>query len=155
MSKLIYWLKNYGKKTGATRIQILFRMVAGGYLVYLAYNMTKELIQGTATPAGWAKVGYIAAIVVFAVFGGVYLFINLRAYLKQDFFVPGRDDVDQDGEGSQDGTGERSSGTGNISLNPDYGEIARAAHWVNPDADTDDETEQPDTNADAEQSDNK
>ena len=50
MSKLVNWVKNYGKKTGATRIQCSFRLIAGGYLVYIAYNMAKELITGASNP---------------------------------------------------------------------------------------------------------
>ena len=96
MSKLVNWVKNYGKKTGATRVQCSFRLIAGGYLVYIAYNMAKELITGASNPQGWARVGCIAAIVLFGVFGLGYFLLNVKVFLKKDFFVPGRDDVVED-----------------------------------------------------------
>ena len=143
MSKLVNWVKNYGKKTGATRVQCSFRLIAGGYLVYIAYNMAKELITGASNPQGWARVGCIAAIVLFGVFGLGYFLLNVKVFLKKDFFVPGRDDVVEDEEtGTEDGAGNDGAEAPRAVVQNDYGEIARAAHWVNPDADDFDEEPQ-------------
>ena len=80
MKGIIEYFKNYGKKVVPSRTQCLFRMIAGGYLLYLGISMIKEFKN-----MGNSRLWYLIPIIVFIGFGGLYLFLNARIYLKQEY----------------------------------------------------------------------
>lgn len=56
----------------------IIRMVAGAYLIYLAYSMVKSLLSGE----GGQQVLVIIAAVVFVVMGGLFLAWGLRGTIQ-------------------------------------------------------------------------
>jgi len=129
--KLIEYIKGYGTKNKPTQRRCIVLILAGGYLVYTAYKL---FMSRNEWPGGWQNILLWAGTILFLIFGGVVLAMNIKVYLKKQFFVPGVDDVDQNenGEGGEENK--------KITAEPE-GEISYAAHWVNPDAGTDDEEE--------------
>lgn len=59
------------------QFSLLLRLLGGGYLVYLAYDLFKTS-QG--------KVQFIAAAVVFALVGGALFIHSLLTLVKSDYF---------------------------------------------------------------------
>jgi hypothetical protein len=57
----------------------IIRVLAGGYLLYLAYQMIQSLRAGDADPA-WV---IIAATVLFVVSGAVILYYGIRGVIQQ------------------------------------------------------------------------
>ena len=59
----------------------LVQMLAGGYLIYLAY----QLISGVMQEIGWTrmKIAGLIAGILFGVSGAAFLILNLAAELKQ------------------------------------------------------------------------
>ena len=57
----------------------IIRVLAGGYLLYLAYQMIQSLRAGDADPA-WV---IIAATVLFVVAGAVILYYGIRGVMQQ------------------------------------------------------------------------
>ena len=71
------------KKTLVPKSSLIIRLIAGGYLIYLAYELFMGLNVNTADGA---SVGVsIAAAVLFVVCGLILVIINGRDFLKGNF----------------------------------------------------------------------
>ena len=71
------------KKTLLPKSSLIIRLVAGMYLIYLAYELAMGLRE---TTAGAAPLGVsVAAILVFAVCGIILSFASGKAFLKGEF----------------------------------------------------------------------
>ena len=66
-------MKNDKKQTGRVNY---FMVVAGGYLIYLAYQLVRDTMKGETTQL-WLSVG---AAVLFVVVGGLLLLREWKAY---------------------------------------------------------------------------
>lgn len=76
-----------------TEITLLLRMLCGGYLVYLAW----DLGQSGLAPDG--NMVYLLAAAVFALVGGVVFAFSLRRWLRRDYvFVSTEQSGDEDEE---------------------------------------------------------
>lgn len=64
---------NEKKPTGKVNV---FRVLAGGYLLYLSYCLARDLMKGVGNSAPLAVVG----IIVFVAFGGWLLWREWKAY---------------------------------------------------------------------------
>lgn len=71
------------KKPLLPKSSLIIRLVAGMYLIYLAYELAMGLMQSTGdgAPLGVS----VAAIVVFAVCGIILAVASGRAFLKGEF----------------------------------------------------------------------
>lgn len=69
------------KKTRLPKSTLIIRLIAGFYLIYLAYELFTSLQMENGAPVWLAA----AAGVVFAVCGAVLVFISGKAFLKGDF----------------------------------------------------------------------
>ena len=75
--------KNSGRK--ATQTQLMLRIVVGGYLYYLVYQL---LTGGVLQYTGWRLAVMVAAILLFAGFGGYFLVTSVLALVRHDYFDP-------------------------------------------------------------------
>lgn len=75
--------KNSKKKRSGlpTHMGLVFRTVAGGYLVYLAYS----IYSGSGEIQGAEKIAFTAAIILFALVGAVVIFSSLRAMQRGEY----------------------------------------------------------------------
>lgn len=71
---------NSNKRPTATKASLIIRLIAGMYLIYLAY----ELLMGLGTE-GAPKALVIGAAVIFAVFGIVLALVSGKDFLKGNF----------------------------------------------------------------------
>ena len=65
-----------------TQTHSAIMLLAGGYLLYLAYKLIQSLLSGSVQGAG-PLIGIIAAVVAFIGFGGYLVIRNLRKLLKK------------------------------------------------------------------------
>ena len=72
----------------STQTQLTLRVLVGGYLYYLIY----QLLKGGALTAntGWHLAVMIGAMVLFAGFGGYFLVTSVIALIRHDYFDPNR-----------------------------------------------------------------
>lgn len=70
-----------GRSGLPTHMGLVFRTVAGGYLLYLAYSIysSADEIQGAE------KIAFTGAIILFAVIGAVIIFSSLRAMQRGEY----------------------------------------------------------------------
>lgn len=82
------------KKKGLEGRQRAFQILAGGYLLYLAY----QLLSGAVQESGWTTIKIVSVIagVVFAAAGAATLFFNLRAELRRARLLSGQEEKRQD-----------------------------------------------------------
>ena len=64
-----------------TQMGLIFRIVAGGYLIYLAYS----IYTGSGSIEGGEKIAFIAAIVIFVIVGAVIVLQSLRAMQRGEY----------------------------------------------------------------------
>ncbi|MDO5445416.1 MAG: hypothetical protein Q4F31_07340 [Eubacteriales bacterium] len=69
-----------------TQFQATMRIVCGGYLWYLIYEIIRD--GGLTQNKGWMLVLMILGLVAFAATGGYCLYDGLKMYKKQDFYNP-------------------------------------------------------------------
>ena len=75
----------------------VLRIVAGGYLLYLAYNLFKSVSSGQ--PGNYTLM--IAFSVLFVILGGVILYMGVKGMMQQGKFVEGEEfeaEAIEDGE---------------------------------------------------------
>lgn len=69
-----------------TQSQLMIKVVIGGYLVYLAWQLYKD---GALTDnSGWRLAVMIAAMVLFVAFGAGLCVISIKALGKGDYYNP-------------------------------------------------------------------
>ncbi len=74
--------KNKKKRSGLpTHMGLIFRMVAGGYLVYLAYS----IYNSSGEVQGAEKIAFAASVILFGVIGAVVVFQSLRAMQRGEY----------------------------------------------------------------------
>ena len=74
--------KNEKKRSGLpTHMGLIFRIVAGGYLVYLAYS----IYSGSGEVQGAEKIAFVAAIALFSVIGLWVIVSSLRAMQRGEY----------------------------------------------------------------------
>lgn len=88
-----------------TQSSVVIRMVAGGYLLYLVYQMLKE---GALSETGGQLVLMIGGILVLGGFGIFFFVDGLKRYLKHDYFNPVSDDFSKTEDESEEETEEES-----------------------------------------------
>ena len=74
----------------------LFQLLAGGYLVYLAY----QLISGAIAETGWTTLR-IAGLASGVVFGGIGLFLLIKNLKAEADKLRKNDEPDASGEGDE------------------------------------------------------
>ena len=86
------------KKSLVPKSTLVIRLIAGGYLIYLAYELFLGLNAGTGegAPLGVS----IAAAVIFAICGLVLVIFSGRDFLKGNF-QGGIMDVEKEADGSE------------------------------------------------------
>ena len=85
-----------------TQMNLIIHIVAGGYLLYLAYSIYMEI--GTA--AGGKKIGLGLAIIVFVAVGATVAFSALRSLKRGEYRGGAADPDGGDGENGTEGTEE-------------------------------------------------
>lgn len=74
-------MANDKKRPLVSKSSLIIRVVAGMYLIYLAYELLMGLNASEGAPVGVA----IGAAVIFAIFGIVLVAVSGRAFLKGNF----------------------------------------------------------------------
>lgn len=74
-------MANDKKKPLVPKSSLIIRLIAGMYLIYLAY----ELLMGLNTVDGAPKAVVIAAAIIFVVCGLILAIVSGRAFLKGEF----------------------------------------------------------------------
>ena len=69
------------KRPLTTKSSLIIRLIAGMYLIYLAY----ELFMGLNSAEGAPKALVIGAAVIFIIFGAVLAIVSGKAFLKGEF----------------------------------------------------------------------
>ena len=64
-----------------TQITVMLRLVAGGYLVYLAFGLLQEYLK----PAGGGRMGQIGFAVFFGATGAFLAGWSLKKYIKGEY----------------------------------------------------------------------
>lgn len=85
------------KKPGSglpTQMNLVIRIVAGGYLLYLVYSMYKSFGEAQ----GAEKFIFPAIAVLFAVIGAVIIVSALRAMVRGEYVGGAKDPAGKDGE---------------------------------------------------------
>ena len=77
----IQHMEKDNKRPVNTKPSLILRLIAGMYLVYLAY----ELIMGLNAEEGAPTALVIVAAIIFAVLGGILAIVSAKAFLKGDF----------------------------------------------------------------------
>lgn len=75
-----------------TQSSVLIRTVAGGYLLYLVYQMFQE---GALLETGGKLVLMIGGMIVLAGFGVFFLVDGIKRYMKHDYFNPATDNFSE------------------------------------------------------------
>ena len=74
--------KNKKERSGLpTQMGLIFRMVAGGYLIYLAYS----IYNGSGKMQGTEKFVFVGVIILFAVVGSGVVISSLRAMQRGEY----------------------------------------------------------------------
>ena len=69
-----------------TQAQATMKVVCGGYLFYLIYQIIKD--GGLVQTHGWQLALMILGLVSFAVAGSYCIYTAIKLYLKNDFYNP-------------------------------------------------------------------
>lgn len=97
--------KENRKKKGAlpTQMGLLFRAIAGAYLMYIAYH-----IYGSAeNVTGAEKIAFVAAIAVFAIVGAAVVVSSLRSMQRGEYEGGAGDDRKEIEEGKEEASGKK------------------------------------------------
>lgn len=76
-------MENNKKKTLLPKSSLIIRLVAGMYLIYLAYELGMGLLDKTAEGAPTPLI--ILAVIVFAIVGLILAIVSGKAFLKGEF----------------------------------------------------------------------
>lgn len=77
--------KNANPDRLPTQAQLMLRILIGGYLYYLIY----QLITGDALKnTGWQLAVMIGGITLFAVFGGYFIITSVKMLVRQEYYDP-------------------------------------------------------------------
>lgn len=79
------------------QVTVILRLIAGGYLVYLAYGLLQEYLK----PTGGGQLIQIGAAVVFFGFGGVIGGWSLMKFAKGDYIRYGQVPEDEEDMGAE------------------------------------------------------
>ena len=95
-----------------TQFQATMRLVCGGYLWYLIYEIIRD--GGLTQNKGWMLFLMILGLVAFAVVGGYCLFDGFRMFKKQDFYnpnapYPGDEEDSEENDAGDDADGDESA----------------------------------------------
>ena len=77
--------KNSNPERLPTQAQLMLRILVGGYLYYLIYQL---LTGGALQNTGWKLAVMICGIVLFAVFGGYFIMMSVRMLMRQEYYDP-------------------------------------------------------------------
>lgn len=75
----------------------ILRIVAGGYLLYIAYNLFKSVRSGQ--PGNYTLM--IAFSILFVILGGIILYMGIKGMMQQGKFVEGEDSEAIEGSENQ------------------------------------------------------
>ena len=91
-----------GKKKNSavkpTQITVILRLMAGGYLVYLAFGLLKEYLK----PAGGGQIIQIGCAVFFGIAGAIIAGWSLKKFIKGEYIKYGELPDDDEEEESAD-----------------------------------------------------
>ncbi|MFT3982631.1 MAG: hypothetical protein QM697_01880 [Lachnospiraceae bacterium] len=76
---------------GPTQMSLYMRIVVGGYLVYLAYDIFK--LRDTQASDYWFM---MVSVVLFTVIGIILAAMSIKGLIKKDYYDPNNDSTDQD-----------------------------------------------------------
>ncbi|MCD7995305.1 MAG: hypothetical protein LUK37_27405 [Clostridia bacterium] len=77
-----------------TQITVMLRLVAGGYLVYLAFGLLQEYLK----PAGGGKLVQMGCAVLFGVIGAFLAGWSLKKFIKGEYIKYGEIPDDEEEE---------------------------------------------------------
>ena len=77
--------KNSNPERLPTQAQLMLRILVGGYLYYLIYQL---LTGGALQNTGWKLAVMIGGIVLFAVFCGYFIVMSVRMLMRQEYYDP-------------------------------------------------------------------
>ena len=77
--------KNSNPERLPTQAQLMLRILIGGYLYYLIYQL---LTGGALQNTGWKLAVMIGGIILFAVFGGYFIVMSVRMLMRQEYYDP-------------------------------------------------------------------
>lgn len=69
-----------------TQFQATMRLVCGGYLWYLIYEIIRD--GGLKENTGWLLVLMIVGLIAFLATGGYCIYDGIRMFMKKDFYDP-------------------------------------------------------------------
>ncbi len=72
---------------GTTQMNLYLRIVVGGYLVYLAYDIFK--LQDTQVSDYWIMMLFV---LLFTVIGATLVVVSLKGLIKKEYYDPNKDD---------------------------------------------------------------
>lgn len=74
------------KHKGPTQMNLYLRIVVGGYLVYLAYDLFK--LQDVQAPDYWVMMLFV---LLFVVIGAILVIFSLKGLIKKEYYDPDKD----------------------------------------------------------------
>lgn len=77
--------KNANPESLPTQAQLMLRILIGGYLYYLIYQL---LTGGALQNTGWKLAVMIGGIILFAVSGGYFIMMSVRMLMRQEYYDP-------------------------------------------------------------------
>lgn len=89
--------KNPARKP--TQAQLFLKVIVGGYLVYLAWQLYKG---GALQSTGWEFAAMLGAIILFTVFGIWFAVISIKALLAKDYYDPNSPACDEEENAEED-----------------------------------------------------
>lgn len=81
MKGKIQYMARDNKRPLTTKSSLIIRLIAGMYLIYLAY----ELFMGLNASEGAPKALVIGAAAIFTIFGVILVIVSGKAFLKGEF----------------------------------------------------------------------
>ena len=69
----------------ATQGQLMLRILVGGYLYYLIYQL---YTGGALKSTGWQLAAMAGGMVLFAVFGAYFIYNGVRALMRHEYYDP-------------------------------------------------------------------
>jgi len=75
-----------------TKMNLIIRIIAGGYLVYIAYSMRGAL----TTYTNWKKWLFLGFMILFTVVGAWACINGIIQYAKKRYFDPNKDDFSEE-----------------------------------------------------------
>ena len=105
-------------KTDLTQRQAVIRIIAGGYLLYLTYQIISE--GGLRNNSGWKLALMAAALVAFVIFGAYWVFQGLKCLRNNGIekYDSVDSDIEEKNEAKQIGTDSPEDGVSENSEKP-------------------------------------